>query len=159
MPKGLAFSFQFEEGRNIGLNRRLPRITQRNVSPSGRFDYSISRTRRQTTPGLFAGAACLKKFVAIHVPRKIARGPLGAIQSGSPPDARLRSWLQDSDSLHLLFATREAPPALLHRNCLLLPYTQNSGYPAKWPVLRADPDRDPKRKAAFLSAIASPVVD
>jgi hypothetical protein len=41
-------SFQSEEGQNMGLNRRLPRITQRDVLPNDRFDYSISRTRRQT---------------------------------------------------------------------------------------------------------------
>jgi hypothetical protein len=40
--------------------------------------------------GLFAGAACLKKFVATHAPRKIGLGTLGAIQSGSPPVAPVR---------------------------------------------------------------------
>ena len=32
----------------MGLNRRLPRITRRDGLPDDRFDYSISRTRRQT---------------------------------------------------------------------------------------------------------------
>jgi hypothetical protein len=41
--------------------------------------------RDKPRAGPFAGAACLKNFVAIHAPRKIARGPLVASQSGSPP--------------------------------------------------------------------------
>jgi hypothetical protein len=38
VPENLAYSFRCEEGRNIGLNRRLPGITQRSVLPSGRFE-------------------------------------------------------------------------------------------------------------------------
>ena len=49
VPKDLAYSFQSEEGGTIGLNRRLPRITQRDVLSTGRFEQFISRASSQTT--------------------------------------------------------------------------------------------------------------
>ena len=79
------YSFQSEEGRTMGLNRRLPQITQRDVLPNDRFDYSISRAKDKPCVETFAGAACLTKLVAIHAPREKTRGPSGASQSGSPP--------------------------------------------------------------------------
>ena len=57
LPKDLAYSFQRVEGQNIGLNWRLPQITQRDVLSSGRFDYSISSTRDKQRVEPFAGAA------------------------------------------------------------------------------------------------------
>jgi len=38
MTKDLPYSFQREEGENIGLNKRLPRITQDDVLSSGCFE-------------------------------------------------------------------------------------------------------------------------
>jgi hypothetical protein len=46
VSKDLPYSFQCGEGQNIGLNKRLPGMTQRDVFPSGRFDCSILRTNR-----------------------------------------------------------------------------------------------------------------
>jgi hypothetical protein len=43
----------------MGLNRRLPRITQRDVLPRDRFDYSISRNQvTNNALETFPGAAC-----------------------------------------------------------------------------------------------------
>ena len=80
MPKDLAYSFQSEEGREIGLNRRLPRIAQRDVLSTGRFESLFHAPRDKPRVETFAGAACLKQFVAVHTPREMARGPLGAIK-------------------------------------------------------------------------------
>ena len=57
LQKDLAYFFQRLEGLNIGLNRRLPQITQRDVLSSGWFDYSISSTRDKPCIETFAGAA------------------------------------------------------------------------------------------------------
>jgi hypothetical protein len=42
----------------------------------------FTRPTDKSHAGSFAGAACLKQFVAIHAPKKIALGPVGTIQSG-----------------------------------------------------------------------------
>ena len=39
----------------------------------------------QTRVETFPGAACLKRFVVLHTPRRISLGLLSPIQSGSPP--------------------------------------------------------------------------
>ena len=57
LHKDLAYSFQRVEGQNIGLNWRLPQITQRDVLSSGWFDYSTSSTRDKPCVETFAGAA------------------------------------------------------------------------------------------------------
>ena len=62
----------------MGLNRRLPGITQRDILSSDRFDYSISRAKDKPCVETFAGAACLTKCAAIHAAREIARESLGA---------------------------------------------------------------------------------
>jgi len=54
----------------MGLNRRLPGITQRDILSSDRFDYSISRAKDKPCVETFAGAACLTKCVAIRAPRE-----------------------------------------------------------------------------------------
>jgi hypothetical protein len=86
VAKDVIYSVLSEEGQNIVLNKRLPGIIHRDVSPSGLFEI-IYFTRQETDHALgsFAGGACLKNYVARHAPRKITRSPLGAIQSGSPP--------------------------------------------------------------------------
>jgi hypothetical protein len=38
VPKELVYSFQRKDGQDIGLNRRLPGITQRDVLASRRFE-------------------------------------------------------------------------------------------------------------------------
>jgi hypothetical protein len=58
VQKDLAYFFQPVEGQNIGLNRRLPQITQRDVLSSGWLDYSISSTRDKPCVETFVGAAC-----------------------------------------------------------------------------------------------------
>ena len=113
----------------------------------GSITHFTHAPRRQTTRWVVRGSRRFKKICGHTRCEKNSARSLGCDPKRLP------------SRRSLLFVTRQPPPALLHRNCLLLPYTQNSGYPAKWPVLRADPDRDPKRKAAFLSAIASRVVD
>ena len=82
----LAYSFQCEEGK-----LRVKQAAPANL-PSAMFCPAVgsitpfhSYPRDKPRVGSFAGAACLKKFAVIRAPRKIARGPLGAIQSGSPP--------------------------------------------------------------------------
>ena len=60
-PKDLAYSFQCEEGHDIGLNGRLPRIAQRDVLSSGRFEQFISRTKRQTTRLVVRGSRLFNK--------------------------------------------------------------------------------------------------
>ena len=57
MPKDLAHSFQCEEGQNIALNRRLPRIAQRDVLCRSRFEQFISHQGANHAFGPFAGAA------------------------------------------------------------------------------------------------------
>ena len=74
VPEELAYSFQSVEGRSIGLNRRLPRITQRDASRVA-FGSFTRRTIELLHAGLFAGAAC----------RNILR-PDGALKR------KLRGW-------------------------------------------------------------------
>jgi hypothetical protein len=66
-------SLQGEEGLNIRLNKRLPRIAQRDVLFGGQFRIIHFAPKDKPSVGSFAGAACLKRFVAIYAPRKIAR--------------------------------------------------------------------------------------
>ena len=63
LPKDVTRLFQCVEGQNVGLNRRLPGTTQREVLSSGRFDYSISRVpNRQTMRWIVPGSHLLKKI-------------------------------------------------------------------------------------------------
>jgi hypothetical protein len=55
-------SFQCEEGQNIGLNKRLPRITQRDVLSSGSVRIIYSRTKRQTTRWVVRGSRLFKEI-------------------------------------------------------------------------------------------------
>jgi hypothetical protein len=64
VPKDFAYSFQGEEGQNIGLNRRLPRNYQRDVLAGGRSNNLFHAPRDKPRVESFAGAACLKQYVA-----------------------------------------------------------------------------------------------
>ena len=55
-------SFQCEEGQNIGLNKRLPGMTQRDVLSSVRFESLISCTKRQTTRWVVRGSRLFKEI-------------------------------------------------------------------------------------------------
>ena len=76
-PNDLAYPFQCEEDQKIGLNKRLPGITQRDVSPSVRFESSIYARRDRPRAGSFAGASYLTRSVVVRVPGEIARHAWG----------------------------------------------------------------------------------
>ena len=85
VPNDPAYSFQCEEGQKVGLNKRLPGITQRDVSPGFGSNHLFHARRDKPRVRSFAGAACLTGSAAIRVPGEIERRPLSAIQSGFPP--------------------------------------------------------------------------
>jgi hypothetical protein len=62
MPKELAYSFRRVEGLDMKLNRRLPRITHRDVLSTGRSNRLISGAKRQTTRRVVRGSRLFKKL-------------------------------------------------------------------------------------------------
>ena len=65
----------------------LPHAMFRPSLPLG-FFYPLDWPTNLSRVGTFSGAACLKKFAAMHAPRQITRGLSGTAQSGSPPAGR-----------------------------------------------------------------------
>jgi hypothetical protein len=78
--------------------------------------------------GSFAGAACLKRFVAIHAPRKNSAGSLGCDPKRLPSSHGLAACEVDDGSLKLdkitrdncaLFAAAPLSASHAHRTCSL----------------------------------------
>src|ERR1700757_2649926 len=61
-PKDLAYSFQCDEGQSIKLNKRLPRITQRDVLPSGRSNNLFHAPTDKPRVGRSRGGRRLEKI-------------------------------------------------------------------------------------------------
>jgi hypothetical protein len=67
------------------LNRRLPRITARDVLPIVQFEMlpPLTVPTNLTSVETFPGASRLKRFTVIHAPRQISRG-LGVRSQAAP---------------------------------------------------------------------------
>jgi len=87
VAKDVIYSVLSEEGQNILLNKRLPGIIHRDVSPSGLFEI-IYFTRQETDHALgsFAGAACLKELCGqTRAEKNNAKSPGSDQRTGGEP--------------------------------------------------------------------------
>jgi hypothetical protein len=85
----LSCFFYGEEGQNIALNRRLPRITARDVLPSAPWEIIDSRNVPidLNTRWVIPGSRPFNKICGHARAERNVAGSLGTIQSGSPPGA------------------------------------------------------------------------